>query len=204
MTVNYKYYTLNWREVLHGYEAGIFPMGEDELSICWFESEPRSIIPVELPTSRLHITRSLNQTLKKNIFEVKTDTSFGRVIRNCSEREHTWINRLIISAYEELFRRGYAHSIEAWLNGKLVGGLYGVALKGAFFGESMFHTESNASKICVVKLYEILKKNSYILFDIQMMTPLFRTFGAVEISKRGYHDILRRAMTEEREFNCNL
>lgn len=195
-----KYYSLTWEQVLYGYASGIFPMGEDENSINWFEANPRAILPIELPSSKLHITRSLSQVLKKNHFHIKIDTAFGDVIRSCAKRHNTWINKLIINTYEDLFIKGYAHSVEAWKGKQLVGGLYGVALRGAFFGESMFHTESNASKVCVVKLYEILKRNNYILLDIQMMTPVLKTFGAVEISKRAYKEILKRAMKEEREF----
>lgn len=196
----YKYYELKWFEVLNGYASGIFPMGEDDSSISWYETSPRSILPIELPTSSLHITRSLSQVLKKNIFELRIDTAFTRVVRYCADRESTWINGLIIKAYTELHRRGYAHSVESWLDGKLAGGLYGVAYRGAFFGESMFHLKSDASKTAVVKLYEILKKNRYILLDIQMMTPHFKQLGAVEISKKDYLRILDRAMIAERKF----
>ena len=195
-----KYYSLSWEEVLYGYASGIFPMGEDKDSINWFEANPRAIVPTELPTSKLNITRSLSQILKKKQFQIKIDYAFKEVIRLCARRRSTWINNIIIDTYEDLFCKGFAHSVEAW-NGKiLVGGLYGVALRGAFFGESMFHLESNASKVCVVRLYEILKQNNYILFDIQMMTPVFRTFGAIQITKRAYVEILKRAMKEERKF----
>ena len=175
-------------------------MGDTDGSIGWYESNPRAILPIELPTSRLNIPRSLLQVLKKNLFELRVDTEFETVIRSCGERDNTWINELIIKAYVDLFRRGYAHSIEAWHDGKLAGGLYGVAYIGAFFGESMFRSVSNASKVAVVKLYEILKENNFILCDIQMMTPLFETLGAINISKKGYHDILERAMQMPRKF----
>lgn len=176
-------------------------MGEDESSVNWFEANPRAILPIELPTSKLHITRSLSQVLNKKPFTIKTDSAFGDVIRSCAKRRSSWINKLIIKAYEDLFRKGFAHSVEAWQGKQLAGGLYGVALRGAFFGESMFHNQSNASKVCIVNLFEILKQNNFILFDIQMMTPVFRTFGAIEVSKRNYLSILERAMKEEREFN---
>lgn len=198
--LTFKYFHLAWQDVLHGYSAGIFPMGEEDGSISWYETNPRAILPVELSTSYIHITRSLSQVLKKNEFETRIDSAFESVIRQCSMRESTWINELIIEGYMKLYGKGYAHSVESWHNGKLVGGLYGVAYRGAFFGESMFFTKSNASKVAVVKLYEILKKNNYILFDIQMMTSHFKLFGAVEISKRGYLEILERAMEVEREF----
>ena len=196
----YRYYHLDWQDVLNGYSMGIFPMGEDDGSISWYETTPRAILPVELPTSEIRIPRSLAQVIKKKEFEIKIDTAFDKVIRQCARRETTWINRLIEKAFTELHEQGYAHSIETWLGGELAGGLYGVAYKGAFFGESMFYLVSNASKVAVVKLYEILKKNKYVLLDIQMMTPHFKMMGAVDISKNDYHKILERAMSTEREF----
>ncbi len=200
----YKYYELSWQQVLNGYTLGIFPMGEDDGTISWYETSPRAILPVELGTSSLHIPRSLSQALKKNNFEITVDKDFEHVIYSCAARSSTWINKLILSSYIELFKKGYAHSVETRQNGKIVGGLYGVAYKGAFFGESMFHTVSNSSKAAVVKLYEILKVNGYILFDIQMMTPHFETFGAVEISKRAYLEILDRAIGVERKFRIKI
>lgn len=179
---------------------GIFPMGEEDGSVAWFEASPRAIMPIELSTSSINISRSLKQIINKGAFEIRVNTAFEKVIYECSQRESTWINELIMLAYTELHHRGYAHSIEAWQDNKLVGGLYGVSYKGAFFGESMFHKTSNASKICVVNLYEILKKNKYILLDIQMMTSHFEKFGAIEISKRVYLEILDRAMNKKCEF----
>ncbi len=196
----YKYYHLNWQDVLNGYSMGIFPMGEDDGSVSWYETSPRAILPIELPTSSIHIPRSLSRVIKKNIFDIKIDSAFNRVIAYCAERETTWINGLIMNAYTELFEKGYAHSIEAWSEGKLAGGLYGVAYKGAFFGESMFYLKSSASKAAVVRLYEILKNNKYILLDIQMMTEHFKSFGAIDVSKMDYQKILERAMELEREF----
>ncbi|MCC6866870.1 MAG: leucyl/phenylalanyl-tRNA--protein transferase [Ignavibacteria bacterium] len=179
---------------------GIFPMGEPDGSIAWYEASPRAIIPIELETNFLNISRSLKQVLNKEIFEIKIDTSFEKVIIECANRENTWINELIMNAFTELHYRGYAHSVEAWFDGMLAGGLYGVSYKGAFFGESMFFKKNNASKVCVVKLFELLKKNKYILFDIQMMTPHFEKFGAIEISKRSYLEILGRAMERKCKF----
>ena len=179
---------------------GIFPMGEEDGSIAWFEASPRAILPIELPQSYINISRSLKQVLNKNVFEIRVNSAFEKVIYECSQRESTWINEIIMVAYTELYHRGYAHSIEAWVNDKLVGGLYGVAYKGAFFGESMFYKNNNASKVCVVKLYELLKKNKFILLDIQMITPHFEKFGAIEISKRAYLEILERAMNVKCDF----
>jgi leucyl/phenylalanyl-tRNA--protein transferase len=196
----YQYYHLEWQDVLNGYSMGIFPMGDEDGSISWYETSPRAILPIELLSHKIHIPRSLSTILKKNVFEIRVDTAFEKVIRFCAQRESTWINGLIVKAFTELFEKGYAHSVESWNEGKLVGGLYGVAYKGAFFGESMYYSVSNASKAAVVKLYEILKKNRFILLDIQMMTPHFKTFGAVEVSKNDYHKVLERAMNTEREF----
>ncbi len=196
----YKYYHLEWQDVLNGYSLGIFPMGDDDGSISWYETSPRAILPIERERDVIHVPRSLLQVIKKNTFEIRIDTAFDRVLAFCAERETTWINRLIMDAYTGLFERGYAHSIETWRDGRLAGGLYGVAYKGAFFGESMFYLQSNASKAAVIKLFEILKANKYILLDIQMMTDHFRTFGAIDVSKNNYHKMLERAMSAEREF----
>lgn len=198
----YKYNILRWQQVLNGYAMGIFPMGEEDGSIAWYEASPRAIMPVELPSSEIKISRSLKQVISKNLFNIKVNSAFGEVVNCCADRESTWINDLIRNVYIDLFKRGYAHSIEAWQNSELVGGLYGVAYKGAFFGESMFYKTSNASKVCVVKLYEILKNNGFILLDIQMMTSHFKSFGAVEISKRAYLEILDRAMNVKCEFKA--
>jgi len=190
-----KYRILTWEQVLYGYSVGIFPMGNGDNTIAWYESNPRAIIPIHHPSDSLHIPRSLATVMKRGGFEIRIDTEFEKVIRGCANRWDTWINKLIINAYIDLFKKGYAHSVEAWKDGQLAGGLYGVAYMGAFFGESMFHTVSNASKLAVVKLFEILKRNAYKLFDIQMMTPLFQTLGAVNISKEEYHKLLDVAMS---------
>jgi leucyl/phenylalanyl-tRNA---protein transferase len=196
----YKYNVLRWQQVLNGYAMGIFPMGEEDGAIAWYEASPRAIMPISPDSGDIKISRSLRQVIAKNTFDIKINTSFAQVINCCADRDSTWINDLIKNVYIDLFKRGYAHSIEAWQNGELVGGLYGVAYKGAFYGESMFHKVSNASKLCVVKLYDILKQNGFVLLDIQMMTSHFRSFGAIEVSKRGYLEILDRAMNVTCEF----
>lgn len=175
-------------------------MGEEDGSIAWYEASPRAVMPVGIPGADINISRSLKQVIKKNLFEIKIDTAFEQVLEHCARRENTWINDMIRSAYTELYENGYAHSVEAWKDGKLAGGLYGVAYRGAFFGESMFRNVDNASKVCVVELYRILQENEYILFDIQMMTSHFEQFGAVEISKRKYLDLLEKAMGVKRGF----
>lgn len=195
-----KIYSLSPVEVLNGYANGFFPMGDSDSTIEWYEADPRAIIPIKNQDDKLKIPRSLNQVLKKNIYEIKIDTAFEEVIKKCSEREETWINKIIINVYTELYKQGYAHSVEAWKGGELAGGLYGVALRGGFFGESMFHEEPNASKVCVVRLYELLKKNRFKLFDIQMITPVFKSFGAVHIQKSEYLSELKDAMRVTRRF----
>ena len=126
--LTYKYNHLSWKEVLKGYSAGIFPMGnDDDETISWYETNPRSILPIEHTSSNIHIPRSLTSVLKKNTFEFRVDTQFKTVMRMCAKRDSTWINELIVKSYTELFEKGYAHSIESWQDGKLAGGLYGVA-----------------------------------------------------------------------------
>ncbi len=198
--VNYKTGKITPEDVLNAYQKNIFPMGNFERDILWYTADPRTVIPLDDKSSALKISRSLNQILKKNLFEIRIDNSFEAVIRLCSFRFSTWINEEIIRLYTELHQKGYAHSVEAYLDNKLAGGLYGIALNGAFFGESMFHLYPNSSKVCVVKLYEILKKNKFILFDIQMTTPVFKSFGAIEIEKSEYLTILKKAMRVKREF----
>ncbi len=195
-----EYFTLDWEQVLMGYIEGIFPMGNSNGTVSWYEADPRAIIPIADDESDLKLSRSLRQVLKKNAFDIRHNTEFEKVINLCAEREDTWINELIISSFSELHRKGFGHSIEAWKDDVLVGGLYGIAFRGAFFGESMFYKENNASKVCVVKLFEILKKNKFLLFDIQMMTPHFKSLGAVELSKCKYNLLLDNAMAVECRF----
>lgn len=195
-----EYFELTWENVLAGYIHGIFPMGNENGSISWFEANPRAVIPLGENT-RLKIPRSLRQIIRKNVFEIRHNTEFAEVIRNCASRENTWINELVINAFCELHDLGFGHSIEAWKDGELAGGLYGVAFRGAFFGESMFHKVSNSSKICVVNLFENLNRNNYRLLDIQMMTPHFKSLGAVEISAGMYLELLDSAMSSDCNFN---
>jgi len=197
--VQFKKSDITFKDVLVGYSTGIFPMGNDDESVSWYYTNPRTIIPVN-EESALNISRSLKQVIRKNIFEIKVDTQFELVIRLCSFRGITWINNKIIELYTELFKNGYAHCIETYFEGKLAGGLYGIALNGAFFGESMFYLYPDASKVAVVNLFEILKKNKFVLFDIQMMTPVFKSFGAINITPVEYKKILKKAMSVKREF----
>ncbi len=187
---------LSWIHILAGYESGIFPMGEGEETL-WYSADPRAIIPLD---SEIKLPRSLKQQMSKGEYQFTHNKCFNDVIERCSEREPTWINNEVKSAFIELHRKGYGHSIEAWHNGALAGGLYGVAYHGAFFGESMFHSRSNASKICVIKLIETLQKCGFLLLDIQIMTPHFKKLGAVDIDQLKYLKVLSNAMAVERQF----
>jgi leucyl/phenylalanyl-tRNA--protein transferase len=182
--------------LLQGYRLGVFPMAMEDDSIAWFAPDPRAIIPLE----NFHLPHGLRRDWRKKIFEIKIDNRFGEVIRGCAKRADTWINSEIIESYERLHELGYAHSIEAWSKGKLAGGLYGVAIGGAFFGESMFHREKNASKIALVGLVEYLRARKFALLDTQWITPHLAQFGATEISREQYLKQLKRAVDLARKF----
>jgi leucyl/phenylalanyl-tRNA--protein transferase len=182
--------------LLQGYRLAVFPMAMDDDSIGWFSPDPRAIIPLE----KFHVPHALRRVVRKGIFEIKIDNHFGEVIRACARRNETWINREIIESYERLHELGCAHSVEAWSKGKLAGGLYGVVVGGAFFGESMFHRERDASKIALVALVEHLRARKFELLDTQWITPHLRQFGATEISRAHYLRLLARAVELPRKF----
>ncbi|MBS4029607.1 MAG: leucyl/phenylalanyl-tRNA--protein transferase [Ignavibacteriales bacterium] len=183
--------------LLNAYSVGVFPMSEGTKGdIFWYSPDPRAILPLD----SLKISRSLLQTIKKNIFEIRIDTSFESVIRFCAERDETWISEKIISAYVELFHLGYAHSVEAWNGGKLVGGLYGVSLGASFFGESMFSRMKDASKVALVALVERLNEKKFELLDTQYTTPHLEHFGVIEIRRPDYLKRLSAAIKKERTF----
>src|SRR6266403_3681592 len=182
--------------LLQGYRLGVFPMAMEDDSIGWFSPDPRAIIPLE----NFHAPHSLRRVLRKNFFEVKIDNAFSDVINACAKREDTWINREIIESYTRLHELGHGHSVEAWRGGKLAGGLYGVAVGGAFFGESMFHRVTDASKIALVALVERLRARKFLLLDTQWVTPHLEQFGAIEISRDDYLKLLRRAVELPRKF----
>ena len=157
--------------------------------IHWYSPDPRAILPLD----SFKISRSLKQTIKKKIFDIRFNTAFEKVIRNCSDRNETWISEEIVQSYFELHKLGYAHSIESWHKDKLVGGLYGVALGGAFFGESMFSLMKDASKVALVALVERLSQNGFKLLDSQYITPHLKKLGAIEISRMEYLEKLKFA-----------
>jgi len=191
--------TLNTESLLKGYRQGIFPMAINKRGdIAWFSPDPRALIPLD---GRFHISHSLRRTLKQGKFQVTFDTDFEGVIRACSKSHgDTWISREMIDGYCELHRAGYAHSIETRIKGKLAGGLYGVCIGGAFFGESMFHRVSDASKVALVNLVERLRGSGFMLLDTQWMTPHLAQFGTYLMSKTDYLLLLERAVAA----NCSF
>ena len=180
------------RLLLQAYAAGIFPMAEhkDDASVFWVEPENRGVLPLE----RFHISHSLRRVIRKGVFEVTFDTAFRDVMLGCADRAETWINAQILDVYGALFDLGFAHSVECRQEGRLVGGLYGVALGGAFFGESMFSKVTNASKVALCALAERLKKGGFVLLDTQFLTPHLAGFGGIEIPRAAYLDLLNRAL----------
>ncbi len=182
--------------LLGAYRIGAFPMADDDGEILWFSPDPRGIIPL----TAFHIPHGLKSVLRRQKFELKVDAAFEDVIWACSEREETWISGEIVSSYLQLHRLGYAHSVESWQDGRLVGGLYGVALGGAFFGESMFSYETDASKVALVGLVERLNKAGFELLDTQWMTDHLRQFGGIEVARLEYLDLLAKALDQEVDF----
>jgi leucyl/phenylalanyl-tRNA--protein transferase len=158
--------------------------------IHWYAPDPRAILEHE----NLHVSRSLRATLRKGIYEIRMDTAFEAVMRCCADREETWINEEFIETYSSLHDAGLAHSVEAWKEETLVGGLYGVALGGAFMGESMFSYATDASKVCLVALVNHLKARGYVLHDTQFLTPHLATLGVTEIPRRVYEKRLKEAL----------
>jgi leucyl/phenylalanyl-tRNA--protein transferase len=188
--------------LLSGYANGWFPMAVEGGDIRWFSPDPRGVIPLD----QFHVSRRLARLHRQGHFEIAVNRDFGAVIRACAEVDRdpddpgSWISDEIIRSYCALHERGFAHSVEAWRDGRLVGGLYGVALGAAFFGESMFHRETDASKVALVALVERLRTNGFSLLDTQWVTPHLEQFGAIEIPKEEYLERLARAIEHERTF----
>lgn len=169
--------------MLRLYATGAFPMAnEDTDTIEWYLPETRCIIPID----NFNIPRSAKKQVDKLNFEIKFDTEILSVIKGCADREHTWISERLIEAYNRLIKRGHIHSVETWKDGNLVGGLYGVTFRGAFFGESMFSKISQASKAALINLLYHLKEKDFALLDVQYMTEHLKMFGAIEISMDNY------------------
>lgn len=192
--------------LLRAYAAGIFPMAEsaDDPEIFWVDPERRGILPLD----GCHIPHKLRRTVRNGPFEVRCDSAFAEVVRGCAaatpDRPETWINAEILALYVELHGRGRAHSVETWLDGELVGGLYGVALGGAFFGESMFSRATDASKVALVHLVARLIESGFLLLDTQFTTPHLARFGVIEIPRAEYQRRLSRALASGARFQPGL
>ncbi len=185
--------------LLRAYSIGLFPMSDaaDDPEIFWVEPELRGILPLE----QFHVSKSLAKAIRQKPFDIRFDTAFDTVIAKCAEevedRPSTWINQTIRELYGALHRLSHAHSVEAFEGDELVGGLYGVSLGSAFFGESMFSRRTNASKICLVYLVERLKARGFTLLDTQFTTEHLKTFGAIDVPKEDYLKLLDKAMQSE-------
>jgi leucyl/phenylalanyl-tRNA--protein transferase len=190
--------------LLKAYTCGIFPMAEsaDDPALYWIEPQQRGVLLLD----QVHVPKRLARTIRQRSFEVRIDTDFEGVIDGCAAsragRRTTWINRKIRALYRELFDAGYCHTVETWKDGRLVGGLYGVALNGAFFGESMFSTERDASKVALVYLCARLVRGGFSLLDTQFVTDHLRQFGTVEIERREFHALLERALGHDADFHA--
>jgi len=185
--------------VLRAYAAGVFPMAEgaEGEEVFWVDPHRRGVLPLD----SFHLSRSLKRRLLKSRYEVCIDGDFDAVIDACADRPETWINDTIRHLYVELNRIGYAHSVEVWVDGRLAGGLYGVRLAGAFFGESMFSRISDASKIALAYLVARLKVGGFVLLDIQFTTPHLESLGAHTVPKQIYQHMLDLALAKEADFH---
>src|SRR5262245_6493642 len=190
-------------QIIEGYRQGTFPMARGRYgNIDWYVAEPRTIIPLD---ERFRVRRSLRRTIRKSRFRVEINTDFVGVIRACARHDQVddidvWLSDQMIALYHELHRRGLAHSVEVWEEDSLVGGLYGVAIKAAFFGESMFHRAPSASHMALVALVERLRARGYQLLDVQMRTDHISYFGAIDLSHYEYLALLAEAMLNDCQF----
>jgi len=184
--------TLTPEGVLLAYRHGIFPMADERSGeTLWFRPDPRAVIRL----GGFHVSRSLARTLRRGVFEVRVDTDFEGVMRGCADRpEGTWISERFVEVYGALHRAGRAHSVETWRGGRLCGGTYGVALGGAFMAESMFHRETDASKVALAALVQRLRERGFALLDVQYVTPHLESLGAIEIVRREYERRLEHAL----------
>jgi len=190
--------------LLQAYACGIFPMADaaDDPDLYWVEPANRGILPLD----GFHVSRRLARTVRADKFEIRVDSDFEAVISGCaatrSRRDSTWINGEIRRLYKALFDTGDVHTVEAWRDNRLVGGLYGVHLAGAFFGESMFSLHSDASKVALVHLVARLRRNGFQLLDTQFLTDHLARFGAIEVSRERYLKLLAQALRQPADFYC--
>jgi len=190
--------------LLKAYAAGVFPMAEnaEDNTLYWVEPEFRGVLPL----GAFHVPHSLRKTVRQRNFTIRTDTAFSDVIAGCAERtparSSTWINRRIRALYTQLHKMGFCHSVEAWHEDRLCGGLYGVRIGAAFFGESMFSRETDASKVALVHLVARLNKGGFRLLDAQFINDHLKRFGAVEVTRRKYQQMLETALSAEADFHA--
>jgi leucyl/phenylalanyl-tRNA---protein transferase len=186
--------------LLSAYRGGVFPWYEEGLPVCWWSPDPRAILPL----NHLHVSRRLARTIRSGKFEITFDRDFAGVVRGCGDRaEGTWITRDMTVAYQRLHDLGYAHSVEAWRDGRLAGGVYGVAVGGLFAAESMFYRVTDASKVALAALVERLRDCGYSLLDVQMITEHTARLGVVEIPRREYLRRLRAAVAANASFSSD-
>jgi leucyl/phenylalanyl-tRNA--protein transferase len=186
--------------LLRAYASGIFPMaeGRDSAEVFWVEPRMRGVIPLD----GFRISRSLRRTIRKGTFTPRVNTDFAGVVRGCADRPETWINPAIFDLYLKLHASGHAHSLEVWEEDALVGGVYGVALGGAFFGESMFSNRTDASKVALAYLVDRLRQGGFRLFDTQFLTPHLASLGAIEITQQAYREMLAAALRVPADFRA--
>jgi leucyl/phenylalanyl-tRNA--protein transferase len=196
-------FKLDPQVLLAAYSTGVFPMSEaaDDPAVYWVRPDVRGIIPLDA----FYIPSSLARTIRRRKFEVRINTAFGAVMQGCAEstgeRPLTWINQPIYDGYNALFQMGHCHSVEAWADNQLVGGLYGVTLGGVFFGESMFSRQTDASKVCLVALVERLKARDFKLLDTQFTTDHLKRFGAIDVPRKQYEKLLSSALKSDAKFH---
>ncbi len=183
--------------IISGYAQGHFLMPDENEELQWFYSNKRTLIPLD---QRFCYPRSLRRMLNQNRFEVKINHAFNQVVSGCADREETWISAELMEIYANLHQAGWAHSFETWCDGKLAGGILGIAINGAFIGESMFYEVPESSKVAMVKLVEHLRGRDFVLFDAQMMNPHLARFGAFEIDDPSYQKLLFEALHSSRSF----
>lgn len=185
-------------QMLAGYAQGIFPMAESrrDPALHWVDPRRRGIFPLD----GFHVSRSLARRIRHGGFDVRIDSAFTDVVAACAARPETWINPTLERLYEALFQQGHAHSLEIWSGGRLTGGVFGVSLGAAFFGESMFSRERDASKLALAYLVRLLSASGFVLFDTQFLTPHLKSLGAIEISRAEYHTRLRAALQRSADF----
>ena len=186
--------------LLHAYRIGVFPMseGKDDPEIFWVDPKFRGVMPL----NGFHISRNLRRTILRETFTVTFNKNFTDVVRGCAEREETWINDTIFDLYAQLHATGDAHAVEVWQDDQLVGGVYGVTVGAAFFGESMFSRATNASKVALAYLIDRLNAGGFVLFDAQFITDHLATLGGIEISRADYQSLLEDAVAEHADFDA--